>query len=557
MNIIIEGARQIQPPNEIEADGLSVRYRGYAHRFSSGTGGSSFRVELKYVIEAEKPGTFTIPSVEFEADGKTVRTQAVTLTVQAAAAGGKAKEAGDNAIGFAEIVVPKNTAYLGETIPVELRLMVDSRVRWEPEQMPTIDGDGFTKTKIPNPRQEHARRDGKDYDVLVFRTAITPSKAGKITIGPSQVIYQAQVPRAQRNRPRSLFDDFFNDDVFSDPLFAQRQRVTAKAAAVEIDVKPLPTTGRPESFTGAVGQFKLTAKGTPQTVQIGDPVAMQVTISGRGNFDRVNAPQLLEPGGWHPYPAKDNWRADDELGMSGTKSFEIAIVPETKKIEMPRFEFSYFDPVAEQYVTLNSERTPLVVEGNAPPPPVAPAPSVASIPDPQAPPEPAAAPRPTDILGLRYDLGKSGTFEPTYRTRAFLAAQAVPATALLGLLLWRRFGKDEAARRAGTLRRRKLELWKKLRATRTSVDFYECAMRLLQVETALSSGRAEETVDAESIRASRELDAETRAAVEEVLHARSELVYAGTALSGESVDDGERTRVLVALERYERSHARP
>jgi hypothetical protein len=300
--------------------------------------------------------------------------------------------------------------------------------------MPTIDGDGFTKTKIPNPRQEHARRDGKDYDVLVFRTAITPSKAGKITIGPSAVIYQAQVPRAQRNRSRSrsLLDDFFGDDLFNDPFFAQRQRLTTKAAAVEIDVKPLPTAGRPESFSGAVGQFKMTAEGTPQTVQLGDPVAMQLTITGRGNFDRVNAPQLLDPSGWHAYPAKENWRPDDELGMSGTKSFEIAIVPETKKIEMPRFEFTYFDPVAEEYVTLNSERTPLVVEGNAPPPPPQRAPAVVTAPNPQAPPTPAATPQPTDIVGLRYDLGKSGSFEPIYRTIGFLVAQAVPAVALLG-----------------------------------------------------------------------------------------------------------------------------
>jgi hypothetical protein len=325
---------------------------------------------------------------------------------------------------------------------------------------------------------------------------------------------------------------------------------------VEIDVKPLPTAGRPESFSGAVGQFKMTAEGTPRTVQLGDPVAMQLTITGRGNFDRVNAPQLLDPSGWHAYPAKENWRPDDELGMSGTKSFEIAIVPETKKIEMPRFEFTYFDPVAEEYVTLNSERTPLVVEGNAPPPPPQRAPAVVTAPNPQAPPTPAATPQPTDIVGLRYDLGESGSFEPIYHTSGFLVAQAVPAVALLGLFLWRRFGKNETAQRAAILRRRKIELWKKLRATRDAREFYDCAMRLLQVETALTSGRAEETVDAEGIRHSRNLDPETSLAIEEVLHARAELVYAGAGSGAERLEETERTRVLGALERFEKTHAR-
>ena len=239
LTINVDGATEIEPPNEILVDGLEVRYRGFSRRFQTGTGGTSFSVELKYLVDAKKAGTFTIPPVEFNAGGETVRTQAVALTVEAPSATPSADgKRPANEVAFAELVVPKNTAYIGETIPIEFRLYVDSRTRLELEGPPTVEGEGFTKIKFPNPRQEQSRRDGREYNVIVFRTAVTPSRAGKISLGPSNIIFQAQVPRAQRNRGRSAFQDIFGDDMFSDPFFAQRQRITATAPASEIDVKP-------------------------------------------------------------------------------------------------------------------------------------------------------------------------------------------------------------------------------------------------------------------------------------------------------------------------------
>src|SRR5256885_8375495 len=40
------------------------------------------------------------------------------------------------------------------------------------------------------------------------------------------------------------------------------------------------------------GNFAMTVDAKPKTVQVGDPITVTSTISGRGNFDRMNGPAL-------------------------------------------------------------------------------------------------------------------------------------------------------------------------------------------------------------------------------------------------------------------------
>src|SRR4029079_18158512 len=94
-------------------------------------------------------------------------------------------------------------------------------------------------------------------------------------------------------------------------------------------------------------------------------------ISGRGNFDRVNAPLLEDDRGWHKYPPSSKFKQDDEVGISGTKTFDTVISPNENKQSLPVLAFSYFDPAKEQYVTLHSESMAITVQGGAAAPAVA------------------------------------------------------------------------------------------------------------------------------------------------------------------------------------------
>ncbi len=195
--IKITGARKDPGPPDVTAEGLRIHYAGPSAssvlHLDNGVFTREHTLTHVYTVDADANGKYTIPALVLEVDGKTYRTEPVGLTVQANPSGDDLQSSG-----FAEFVVPKKTLYVGETSPLELRLYVDARVRWQPVSMPEIPGEGFTKQKMPEPKHVTEDRNGREYDVLIFKTAITPSQAGKITIGPSEIPYSARIPRARR-----------------------------------------------------------------------------------------------------------------------------------------------------------------------------------------------------------------------------------------------------------------------------------------------------------------------------------------------------------------------
>jgi len=556
--IKVKGAQQIGSPPAISAEGMEIRFVGSNRSFSMSLGGPpELTVSLLYQVTGDQHGRFTIPAVEVEVNGHKYKTQPIALTIQQGAVPAEG-DAPPRAQGIAEFTVPKTTLFVGETLPVELKLYVDSRVHWQLAEMPTITAEGLSQQKMPEPHkveQPVKRSDGREYDVVTFHTAITPTKAGKIPLGPAELVYLAQIPRARRGG--SSFFDMFDQGMMGDPFFSQTQKLKATAKPMDLTVKPLPVPGRPVDFAGAVGNFDISVEGSPARVKMGDPVTMKIKVSGQGNFDRVTAPVLKDSAGWRPYPASNTFQADDAIATRGTKTFEMAVIPEVKKTEMPVFEFSYFDPIAAKYVTRISQPEALLVEGAiATPAPIATAPS--SAPSTTPAPEKKAA-LPTDILGLRYEAGEARrSFEPIYLRRQFILAQGAPLIALLGFLAWRLWPRaDGSVQRLAALRRERSALLEKLSDKEIAhADFFDGAARVVQIDTALATGGDSAVVDAPTARSSARLDENTAEVIDEIFKTRAEALYAGGGGGGERVSGAERDRVLGALTDFGRSHGK-
>ncbi len=274
---------------------------------------------------------------------------------------------------FAELIVPKTSAYVGEVIPAEIRLGINNRVPHRLIEGATLSGQGFTAQRMPNPEQTLESVNGRSYEIITFKTAITPVKSGKLEIAAKDAKAIVQVPRPGGSRPRSPFDIFGMDDPFSDPFFndpfagrGEQREVKFSSETTTIEVKPLPANA-PPNFSGAVGNFTLATDVKPKNAQVGDPLTVTASISGRGNFDRVTAPTLENERGWHTYPPGSNFKADDDIGISGTKTFEMVLTPNEPKKAVPPLLFSYFNPIKESYVTLRGDKLPVVVEGGAAP----------------------------------------------------------------------------------------------------------------------------------------------------------------------------------------------
>ena len=568
LQIKVSGDPEATPPSGIAVDGLDIRYSGQSQLIESRNFHFSYSVVFSYTIMPLKAGTYSIPAQTVRSKGIDLKTEPLTLNVapnEGNSTSNRSGRGGGNRGGaiderklvFAELIVPKTSAYVGEIVPVVIRLGFNTHVRPRLAEGPNLTGQGFTTQRMPEAQQSIATIDGTNYQVVTFKTAIAAAKSGKLEIGPVEAKALVQVPRRGGGRGQSPFDIFGMDDPFNDPFFndpfngmLEQRQIDMKSQTVTLEVIPLPPNP-PASFGGAVGNFSLTTEVKPKTAQVGDPLTVTAEISGRGNFDRVTAPTLENERGWHTYPPSSNFKPNDDVGLSGKKSFETVLTPNENKTAVPPLVFTYFDPLKEQYVTLKSDPIPIVVEGGAAPAPTAGIAATSATPPPTAKPTPSA--QADDILYQLTDQPRwVQSFTPIFLRPTFWAAQAVPLLALIGFFGWkarrRRLANREGLRRTAW-EQESADLQKKLRRGDEAPDeYFAGAQRVVQLKTALARRVDPNTVDAETAVASFSLDDEKRERLRELFRRGDELRYSGRQNGHGAADEQTRHQVLALLD---------
>src|SRR6266545_1608849 len=274
LEIRVTGARGADAPEAIMVDGLEIRRTGTSQRIEMNNLSLTSSVIYDYTVMPLRAGRFTIPPQTIRVGNNSLRTPALTLNVagspgrsSGARPGRDTQAASANNLVFAELIVPQKTAYVGEIVPVQIRMGFDPRVRPRLIEPPEITGQGFTAQKLQESGQSSETINGRPYDVVTYKTAIAAARAGKFEVGPVKAKAQVLVPRprsAPRSRSRSPFDLFELDDPFSDPFFSnpfaqigERREIEIKSEPMALEVKPLPPKA-PKSFSGAIGNFTMT-----------------------------------------------------------------------------------------------------------------------------------------------------------------------------------------------------------------------------------------------------------------------------------------------------------
>jgi hypothetical protein len=574
LQIKVTGPGDAQPPEEISIDGLEIHATGQSRQFEMRNFSTSSSVTYTYTVLPLRAGRFTIPSQTVHAGGRVIRTPQLVLNVADSpgqptttrpSRGAQSQGTTARDLVFAELIVPKKTAYVGEIVPVQIRMGFDPRLRPSLIEPPEITGQGFTSQKLQQSGQTSETVNGRPYEVVTYKSAIAAARAGKFEIGPVTAKAQIIVPRRRpppRARTRSPFDLFDLDDPFSDPFFSnpfaqigERRDVEIRSQPVQLDVKPLPPNASP-SFSGAIGNFAMATDAKPKSVQAGDPITVTTSIAGRGNFDRVNAPVIEDERGWHKYPPSSKFKQDDEVGISGTKTFETVLSPNENKQALPVLAFSYFDPAKEQYVTLRSEPIAITVQGGAAASQNIAASQPAPAPTGRPPTAAMATSKPQDILYQLTDRGRTTEpFAPIYTRRVFWAAQSIPLLALLSFSIWkirRTKINNREARRVAALQHEAAELMHKLRRKdATPQEYYAEASRVVQVKAALASGSREvepNMVDAETAADTFKLDDYSRDQLRRLFEQSDEWQYSGAHNGPGRISSENRREVLELIE---------
>ena len=516
LQIEIQNARVIDPP-DVEADHLQVEMAGQSTRYQVINGQPSFSSIFSYLVTPSQEGTFTIPPVPITIDGKTYYTNELTLQVT---------KKGPNNPGsqpdkpyFGELVIPKDSAFVGEPVPIELRFYFDRRIWYQPYpqgQFPIIDGDGFVTKKYPDPVEKEETVNGKKYRLLIYRTAITGVHAGRLELPSAYQEFLLHLPVTQSSPG---FDDFFEQSPFGSPSNAfERKDVKVETNSGSIEIKPLPEAGRPADFSGGVGQFSMETMVKPPRSKVGDPVIFQVQIKGLGNFDRVQAPHLDQMPAWNAHQPATDLTSLDEVGLSAIKSFAYVLIPQEPVTRTPGVTFSYFDPATEKYVTLKVEPKPVIVSGPSMLPSTGPSPAESSE-------QPAAAPSIAGA-GNASHFSSSPGFATVRQQTWFWIVQGIAMIGLLGIVFsqwWRAWNARHSAARA--LRRERRRLYRDLK-NQDAESVLCAATRLIEVDFLLRSPETTQAITAEEAVRQRNVPDPLRTRLLELVAKRSDFVYA-------------------------------
>ena len=326
-----------------------------------------------FYLRAIKEGNFTIPAATITVNKQKVKsnTAEIVVTKNTKTSNGNATSgAVSNAKEvFLEATTNKKSVYLGEQLILTYKIYYTVPIL-SPSISKAPSYSGFWTKDISDNngvlQQSSIIRDNQEYHVAtVQEIVLIPQKAGTLTIDPLNISCIAQIKQdRQQQRGYDPFENFFGDIMGSSYTNVKKELISQP---IDIEVKTLPTTDKPASFKGAVGQFTYTSKIDKTEMKSNDAFTVTYTVSGKGNIDLLELPKPNFPPDFEVYDPKITTNTkNNSFGLSGSKKAEYVVIPRVSgDFTLNPTEFSYFDPSKNKYVVLESDKYELKVERSA------------------------------------------------------------------------------------------------------------------------------------------------------------------------------------------------
>lgn len=256
-----------------------------------------------------------------------------------------------------KLEVNKTSCYVGESILATYVLY--SRLRSESRLVKNPAFNGFSVIDIPVQEQSLGQGtiDGRKFNKYEIRKAqLYPLMAGNIEFDKATLENNIKFIKADAIRQNGGSIDWF-DGLFMQPDAVIMQTVKLSSKPLSITVKPLPQEGKPASFKGAVGDFRVDAMLQKDHFSTDEMGEITVTVSGEGNLQLVTAPEIKWGKNIEGFDAELTDNVNEQtVPVSGSKSFTFKFnVLQPGAYTLPGIEFSYFDPVNAIYKTANTQ----------------------------------------------------------------------------------------------------------------------------------------------------------------------------------------------------------
>ncbi len=376
LTIEISGVSNVSNAPSPSIPGFQIQSAGQTQSYQWVNGQSSSLIAFNYILTPTNSGTFQIPPINLNSDGKSASSQPINITVRPGSSTGTpsgsnqsnqqdstgAKSISVPSEGLKPVFLTANTdvkeAYVGQQILLSIQFIrrPDIRLASQPRYSEP-DMTGFIVE--PMKQQEFTTTiQGVQYQVTELRYALFPTSDGEFVIGSANVDLAVHTQI-----------DPFDPNGFFQGFFGRSQTVKLNTRAIPIQVRALPKN-KPAHFTGAVGRYKMAASvdagGGP--LEVGKPLNLIVKIEGVGNIKSIKEPALPEMGSFRRYEGISSSNINNEgKFIHGSKDFKILLIPQVSgQISLPSLSFSYFNPEQNQYVTESTHEIPLTVKPGAP-----------------------------------------------------------------------------------------------------------------------------------------------------------------------------------------------
>ena len=330
----------------------------------------SVQTTYSYVLRPLKAGKFTIARASAKVKGQDIFSEPVSIEVVASGSanrqtdgssqgGQQAQRQSQNGMIqdddiFLTLELSRSNVVVGEPITATLKLYQKVNIAgFESAEFPTFNG--FWSQEIEAPTNiEFVREtyDGQIYNSALLRKFILiPQQQGQIKIDPAELVCLVNVRVSTGGA--SIFDGFFDD------YRTVRKKVASKPLTV--NVSPLPA-GAPASFAGGVGEFRISAELSKDTIRTHEAASLLVTVTGRGNVSLLEAPKVNFPPDMEVYDTKISDKID-KGGTAGSKYYEFPFIPRSHgDFVIEPIRYSYYDVNQKKYVTLETPPIPISVE---------------------------------------------------------------------------------------------------------------------------------------------------------------------------------------------------
>lgn len=352
--INVQGAQLGQP----DLSGLDYYGASTSQSVSIVNGSMTVKYSVYYTVAAPNAGTYKIPPVTAEYNGKTYKSKELVITAQDNPQQNQAQnqvgsqnqqpsQAEEQVSGsgnlFIDVNVNKKEVYVGQHIVLSAGFYSRYNIQEIADtKLPSYNG--FWVKEISTPSRITLQQkliNGVPYSYgLLHKKVLIPQRAGELVIEPYSI-------------------DFITREGFWDSY-----KRTGKSTAKTIKVKQLPSP-KPDNFGGAVGSFNISMTADKEEVKLDDPLTIKVTLTGNGNIQLCEAPKVDIPSAFEAFPPKsaENIKTDDS-GMSGTRTFSyVAIARQPGEITIPAVKFSYFDLASKSYKTVSTNELTIKITG--------------------------------------------------------------------------------------------------------------------------------------------------------------------------------------------------